>query len=283
VLLELPAGLDGHRRRIRRGGYPSRKAALEVLARLRSPRPGDGMGGVLTVGDWLAHWLVSRTSQAASTVRGYAAHIRLYLDPYLGRVLLAELTTGQVQAMFTAIIRQHHALGTPVSAATLTRIRATLRAALNAAIRRGLIGENPAAKAELPRARRPRAVVWTRYRVEQWRKTGGAAAGGGVDRAAHLKVVQDMLGHSSIVLTADTYTSVLRDAAYAAAEKVADLIIKAGCLVPGTNRRRRRQARRRSRTGTHAGRGQPTSAGRSRAHPARQIGRPDRRRRTRLR
>jgi hypothetical protein len=69
--------LDGHRRRIRRGGYPSRKAALEVLARRRSPRPGDGTDGVVTVGDWLAHWLVSRTSPAASTVRGYAARIRL--------------------------------------------------------------------------------------------------------------------------------------------------------------------------------------------------------------
>jgi integrase len=74
--------------------------------------------------------------------------------------------------MFAAIIRQHHALGTPVSAATLTRIRATLRAALNAAIRRALLSENPAAKAELPRARRPRAVVWTPYRIEQWRRTG---------------------------------------------------------------------------------------------------------------
>ena len=32
VRLELPAGLDGHRPRIRRGGYPSRRAALAVLA-----------------------------------------------------------------------------------------------------------------------------------------------------------------------------------------------------------------------------------------------------------
>jgi hypothetical protein len=31
VRLELPAGLDGRRRRIRCGGYPSRKAALEVV------------------------------------------------------------------------------------------------------------------------------------------------------------------------------------------------------------------------------------------------------------
>ena len=172
VRLELPAGLDGRRRRIRRGGYPSRAAAMAVLARLRAPRPGDTGTRILTVGDWLAHWLVSRTATAPSTVRGYAAHVRLYLTPYLGEVLLGELSVTQVQAMFAAIIRQHHALGTPVSAATLTRIRATLQAALNAAIRRGLLTENPAAKAELPRARRPRAVVWTPYRVEQWRRTG---------------------------------------------------------------------------------------------------------------
>jgi len=87
VRLELPTGLDGRRRRIRRGGYPSRKAAVEVLARLRNPKTGQA-AGVVTVGDWLAHWLVSRTSPAASTVRGYAAHVRLYLGPYLGEVLL---------------------------------------------------------------------------------------------------------------------------------------------------------------------------------------------------
>ncbi|HZR48502.1 MAG TPA: hypothetical protein VFB06_03195 [Streptosporangiaceae bacterium] len=130
--LELPGGLDGRRRRIRRGGYPSHKAALAVLARLRNPKTGQA-AGVVTVGDWLAHWLahwlVSRTSPAASMVRGYAAHVRLYLGPYLGEVLLAELTVGQVQAMFTVIIRLHQALGTPVAAATLTRIRATLRGA----------------------------------------------------------------------------------------------------------------------------------------------------------
>ena len=39
--------------------------------------------------------------------------------------------SGDVQAMFTAIIRDETALGRPVSAATLHRIHATLRAALN--------------------------------------------------------------------------------------------------------------------------------------------------------
>jgi len=64
------------------------------------------------------------------------------------------------------------------------RIRATLRAALNAAIRRGLITGNPAARAELPRARRPRAVVWTPYRVGQWRRSGERPAVAVWDRTA---------------------------------------------------------------------------------------------------
>ena len=41
-------------------------------------------------------------------------------------------------------------------------------------------------------------------------------------------MVQGMLGHSSIVLTADTYTSVLPAVAHTAAEKVATLIVRAG-------------------------------------------------------
>ena len=61
----------------------------------------------MTVGDWLAHWLVSRVSPAASTMRSYAALERLYLAPYLGPVLLGELSAAHVQAMFTAIIRHN--------------------------------------------------------------------------------------------------------------------------------------------------------------------------------
>jgi len=62
--------------------------------------------------------------------------------------------------------------------------------------------------------------------------------------------------------------SVLPDVAHAAAEKVATLIIQAGCLIPGTARRRKRQARRRQR------RGRDRPQRRSPSHPGRQIGRP---------
>ena len=83
---------------------------------------------------------------------------------------------------------------------------------------------------------------------------------------AELKTVQDQLGHSSIVLTADTYISVLPDVARKAAEDTATLIIQAGYLVPGTSRPRRprpRPARRLART---------PKIGAILARPAQQIG-----------
>ncbi|WP_230421324.1 site-specific integrase [Actinomadura soli] len=123
------------------------------------------------MGEWLTQWLATR-ARAASTINHYACHVRRHLAPYLGRIVLAELSVAHVQAMFAAISRQHDARGAPLSAATLNRIRATLRTALDAAVRHGLIGDNPASRVELPVARCPRAVVWTAARVEHWRRTG---------------------------------------------------------------------------------------------------------------
>jgi integrase len=82
-----------------------------------------------------------------------------------------------------------------------------------------------------------------------------------------LKVVQDMLGHSSIVLTADTYTSVLPEVAHVAAEKVAVHVVKAGRLVPGKRHPRRRQRMNKRKRGR-----KQQNRLRSQAHPARQIG-----------
>ncbi|MFF5260061.1 tyrosine-type recombinase/integrase [Actinomadura viridis] len=89
-----------------------------------------------------------------------------------------------------------------------------------------------------------------------------------------LKVVQDMLGHSSIVLTADTYTSVLPEVAHRAAEKTAAHVMKARGVVPGTSRIRRRASGRKKRRRSKMAALRP---GASSAHPARQIGRPQRR------
>ena len=87
--------------------------------------------------------MASRTSPVTSTVRGYTAHVRLYLRSHLGPILLSELTVGHVQAMFNAITRQHEVEGRPVTPAMLARIRATLRVVLKAAVRQGYVADNP--------------------------------------------------------------------------------------------------------------------------------------------
>ncbi|WP_405893645.1 site-specific integrase [Streptomyces sp. NBC_00104] len=56
--------------------------------------------------------------------------------------------------------------------ATKQRIRATLRAALNAAIRKQLITFNPAEWVELESGKRPKAKLWTLPNVAHWERTG---------------------------------------------------------------------------------------------------------------
>lgn len=169
--LEVPAGPAGERRRIRLGGHRSRRQAEAALRVLQTPCSTGGTPA-WTTGGWLRHWLTGRVSLRPSTRRMYESHLRLYLLPHLDRTPLAALTIGEVRAMFLAIGRQHHALGAPLSATTLHSIRCTLRAALNAAIREGLLTDNPARWVELPTHRRPHPAVWTPARVAAWQAGG---------------------------------------------------------------------------------------------------------------
>jgi hypothetical protein len=53
----------------------------------------------------------------------------------------------------------------------VARLRATLRGALNAAVRQRLVSANAARDVELPPVSRPRPVLWTDARVAAWHAT----------------------------------------------------------------------------------------------------------------
>jgi hypothetical protein len=73
----------------------------------------------------------------------------------------------------------------PVNPPTMRNIQATLRHALNIAIKHEhLIDFNPAAIVELPPATRPRPLVWTDERVGAWENA----------HAAHLAAVRERAG-----------------------------------------------------------------------------------------
>lgn len=164
--------LMGRRERVRRGGYPTRTAARhardEALGRSREEQTSQAW----TLERWLRYWLSTRVGIRPTTRLSHTQYIERFLIPHLGKIRLAELTARQLTAFFAAVAQDTNRFGQPHTPTTLAHIRITLRAALNSAIRDGLIRDNPARRVELPPQRRAHALVWTPGRVAEWRATG---------------------------------------------------------------------------------------------------------------
>jgi hypothetical protein len=140
--VELPRGPRGHRRRWRRGGFATAELAAAERDRLSASPDRERFGELLTVEQWLDIWLESRVVLRTSTKDGYATHVRLYLKPHLGHVLLADLDRRLLNKAFAAIVKAGSPLGSTLTDASLRRIWTTLRTALNAARREGLITQS---------------------------------------------------------------------------------------------------------------------------------------------
>jgi integrase len=167
------SSLPGRRARVRRGGYLTRREAVAARDALLNDSVGTGATvEAWTVATWLRYWLTTRTSIRPSTLRSYTEHVDRHLIPHLGRIRLGELTGRHVTAMIAKLATADNRYGRPPTPSTLHRIRATLRSSLNAAIRDGLLRDNPARHIEIPSSRRSQAQVWTDQRVELWRQTG---------------------------------------------------------------------------------------------------------------
>jgi integrase len=167
----------------RKGGFTTQAAAEAALADLRQElRDVDGRPTAdITVAEWLQFWLAEKRKREgasaagkkvrSSTARSYEAHVRLYLEPHLGHLLMRKLRAENVSAMFDAIAGESRQRRRALGAAGQQRVFATLRSALNAAVKRGRIATNPCAHVELNPAPRPKALVWTDRRVQLWRET----------------------------------------------------------------------------------------------------------------
>jgi hypothetical protein len=125
-----------------------------------------------TTAEWLDEWLAGKRGVARTTYRSYESHLQLHLKPRLGHILLEKLRRPHIQAAYDGIVADSAGNPRPVGPATIRRIHATLRKALNDAVRHRRISDNPALHVELPRARRPKPVAWTKQRVFHWMATG---------------------------------------------------------------------------------------------------------------
>ena len=98
-----------------------------------------------TVAQWLDAWVETRARLRDNTRRVYKSHGRQHLRRVFGGVLLRELDVALVEQAFARLFAEG------MSAATARRVFSTLRTALNAAVREGLIPGSPARYVELPR------------------------------------------------------------------------------------------------------------------------------------
>lgn len=131
------------------GGATRAEAAGKLSAALTAQDKGlPSLDETVTVAAFLDRWLdeVVRPDARATTLASYQMHVRLHLVPALGRIRLARLQPSDVQRMMTA------KLADGLSPATVQRQRATLRAALNHALRWGLVSRNAAQLAIPPRS-----------------------------------------------------------------------------------------------------------------------------------
>jgi integrase len=128
-------------------------------------------GRVWTVERWLRLDLVE-VYLRPTALRGYREHVHRYLLPNLGYYTVAELGTRDVQQMLRGLAVHRTPTGRLMAPATISRILATLRTALAAAVREGLIAVNPAAAARAPRPIGCHPVVWTSRREQAWRAGG---------------------------------------------------------------------------------------------------------------
>lgn len=174
--LSLGVGPDG-KRKFWRAYAESEAEAVEKRDRAKGElRAGTlRIGEKQTVGAFLTAWLeqYKATTRRPNTVRGYASKIRIHLIPALGHIPLPSLTAQHVQSFVNDSLTKQtrpkkdggstHA----ISPQTVRACYAILHAALESAVRWGLVGRNVAELADPPRATKPE--VTPLEQAEAWR------------------------------------------------------------------------------------------------------------------
>lgn len=146
-MAQLSLGVDrrtGKRRYIRRRAI-DQKDADRKLARLQREWGVAGDVAFIRLGDYLAEWLESiRHNIAPATYVAYSGHVENHINPLLGHLTVGALHQRDVRRLI------NDRLGKVKSTATVVRIVATLRSALQQAVEDGELATN-VARVKLPR------------------------------------------------------------------------------------------------------------------------------------
>lgn len=159
---------DGSRGVILKRGYlTKRDAAADLRKRLADVDKNTHVAPAkMATGDWLDQWL-DGLQLAPSTIASYRKNVRLHLKPRLGSVQLQHLTGARISTAYREMEtsgRRDHRGGEGLSKRTVRYCHTILKAALEDAVKQGLVAKNAAADAKPPSvtaAKAPEMHPWT--------------------------------------------------------------------------------------------------------------------------
>jgi integrase len=150
---------DGKRHRKSIYGETRKEVQDELTRQLRAQQLGVPVeSGRLTVGEWFDRWLKTQEPPALKpkAYTAYESHIRMHLKPAFGNRPLVKLQPQEVREFMKRKADEG------LSAKSIRHYRATLRAALNVAMRDGCVARNVAALAKPPRLEKRALQVFSR-------------------------------------------------------------------------------------------------------------------------
>lgn len=151
---------DGKRQQRWHSGFNTKREAEEglttELAKVNNRSYIDK--NKVTVGEFMDSWLAR--SRRPSTQAMYEMLARCYIVPALRTIRLQELTVMQVDTFYSDLQRNGGRKGM-LSPKTIRHVHTTLRAAVNEAVRLGLVPRNVVLQASPPSPASPEMQTWT--------------------------------------------------------------------------------------------------------------------------
>lgn len=148
----------------RTGTYDTQREAKAALrAWEREIEEPAQPGADRPLADYLRTWLrtVKRHTVRPTTYQSYTWQVEAHIVPQLGHVLLGNLTTGQIQAYYSAQRDAGGHAGGQLSPRMVRYSHGLLKQALDHAVRSGILRSNPAAAAVPPRAAPKAGERWS--------------------------------------------------------------------------------------------------------------------------
>ena len=159
-------GQGRHRVQRKRGGFPTKSAALAAMAKVQLDVASGSWvePSHCTLGQYLQEqWLPSMRGQVrGSTWIAYELNVRLHVMPQLGNIPLQQLTRARLKQLYQSLAGDGGpASKRPLSAKTIHNVHLTLRKALADAVDERLVARNVAERAHrIPRGHQE-MKTWT--------------------------------------------------------------------------------------------------------------------------